>query len=52
MIKVKMNVQTAYYGELLRKGKVYEIEKKTAQRWIDSKIAQQSNHINKTRPSD
>ena len=39
LIKVKMNVQTAYYGELLRKGKVYDIERKTAERWIASKIA-------------
>jgi len=40
MIKVKMNVQTAYHGKLLRKGKVYEVEKKTAERWIASKIAE------------
>jgi len=52
MIKVKMNVQSAYYGELLRKGKIYEIEKKTAQRWIDSNIAQRIEQINQTEPSD
>lgn len=39
MIKVKMNVQTAYHGELLRAGKIYEIDEKTAKRWIASKIA-------------
>lgn len=40
MIKVKMNVQTAYYGDLLRKGKVYNIAKETAERWIASNIAE------------
>ncbi|MEC5422980.1 hypothetical protein QGM71_05640 [Virgibacillus sp. C22-A2] len=39
MIKVKMNVQTAYHGELLREGKVYEIDETIAKRWIASKIA-------------
>ncbi|GAB3799238.1 hypothetical protein [Virgibacillus kimchii] len=39
MIKVKMNVQTAYHGELLRAGKIYEIDEPTAKRWIASKIA-------------
>ncbi|WP_165767964.1 hypothetical protein [Virgibacillus indicus] len=39
MIKVKMNVQTAYHGELLRAGKVYEIDETIAKRWIASKIA-------------
>lgn len=39
MIKVKMNVQTMYKGELLRAGKVYEINKDTAEKWIVSKIA-------------
>lgn len=39
MIKVKMNVQTAYHGELLRAGKVYEIDETTAKRWIASKLA-------------
>ncbi|MFD2044891.1 hypothetical protein ACFSTA_14500 [Ornithinibacillus salinisoli] len=41
MVKVKMNVQTAYHGELLRAGKVYEIDEKTAKRWITSKIAEE-----------
>lgn len=40
MIKVKMNVQTAYHGELLRAGKIYEIEKEIAERWIASKLAE------------
>lgn len=39
MMKVKMNVQTMYRGELLRAGKTYEISKETAERWIVSKIA-------------
>ena len=39
MIKVKMNVQTMYRGELLRAGKTYEINEETAERWIVSKIA-------------
>jgi hypothetical protein len=39
MIKVKMNVQTAYHGELLRAGKVYEIEDTIAKRWIASNLA-------------
>lgn len=40
MIKVKMNVQTMYRGELLRKDKVYAINKETAERWIISKLAE------------
>jgi len=52
MIKIKMNVQTAYYGELLRKGKIYEIERKTAQRWIDSKIAEHATPKSDTMDSD
>jgi hypothetical protein len=40
MIKVKMNVQTSYHGQLLRAGKVYEIEKEIALRWIASKLAE------------
>ncbi|SHG44200.1 hypothetical protein [Ornithinibacillus halophilus] len=39
MVKVKMNVQTAYHGDLLREGKVYEIDEETAKRWIAGKIA-------------
>ncbi|MGM8364542.1 hypothetical protein ACLIBG_03565 [Virgibacillus sp. W0181] len=38
-MKVKMNVQTMYHGDLLRKDKVYDIEDGTAERWIISKIA-------------
>ncbi|MFC4023935.1 hypothetical protein ACFOUV_09025 [Oceanobacillus longus] len=41
MIKVKMNVQTAYHGELLRAGKVYEVEETIAKRWIASKLAEE-----------
>jgi len=43
LIKVKMNVQTAYYGDLLRKGNIYEVEQQTAERWIASKIADKVN---------
>jgi len=39
MRKVKLNVQTMYQGELLRAGKVYEVNKKTAERWIASNLA-------------
>ncbi len=40
MIKVKMNVQTMYKGELLRAGKIYTVSDETAERWIISKIAE------------
>lgn len=39
MIKVKLNVQTMYKGELLRAGKVYNINKETAKKWIVSNLA-------------
>jgi hypothetical protein len=39
MMKLKMNVQTTYHGDLLRAGKIYEIDAETAKRWIASKIA-------------
>ncbi len=39
MIRIKMNVQTMYKGELLRAGKIYEINEKTAEKWIISNIA-------------
>ncbi len=42
MIKVKMNVQTAYHGNLLRAGKVYEIDEAIAKRWIASNIAEKA----------
>lgn len=42
MTKVRMNVQTAYHGELLRAGKVYEVDDVTAERWIESGIAERS----------
>lgn len=35
-----MNVQTMYRGELLRAGKIYEISKETAEKWIASKLAE------------
>ncbi|WP_284139200.1 MULTISPECIES: hypothetical protein [unclassified Virgibacillus] len=40
MVKVKMNVQTAYHGDLLREGKVYEVDEETAKRWLASKLAE------------
>ena len=40
MVKVKLNVQTMYRGELLRAGKVYEVSEETAERWIVSKLAE------------
>lgn len=40
MMKVKLNVQTMYRGELLRAGKVYTVNKETAERWIASKLAE------------
>lgn len=40
MLKVKMNVQTAYHGDLLRAGKEYEIDEGTAKRWSESGIAE------------
>ncbi|MFA1821764.1 hypothetical protein ACDX78_16550 [Virgibacillus oceani] len=39
-MKVKMNVQTAYRGDLLRAGKIYEIDESTAMRWVASKLAE------------
>ncbi|GAA0590141.1 hypothetical protein GCM10009001_02620 [Virgibacillus siamensis] len=38
-MKIKMNVQTAFHGDLLRAGKIYEIDEDTAKRWLASKIA-------------
>jgi len=40
-MKVKMNVQTAYHGDLLRAGKEYEIDEEIAKRWIASKLAEE-----------
>ncbi len=41
-ITIKMNVQTMYKGELLRAGKVYTVNKETAERWIISGLAEAS----------
>jgi len=38
-VDVKMNVQTMYRAELLRAGKVYSVNKETAERWIVSGLA-------------
>lgn len=40
-MKVKMNVQTAYHGDLLRAGKEYEIDEETAERWLASRLAEE-----------
>lgn len=40
MKKVKMLVQSTYNNELLRAGKVYEVNDETAKRWDASKIAE------------
>ncbi|GGP07023.1 hypothetical protein [Oceanobacillus neutriphilus] len=40
-MKVKMNVQTAYHGNLLRAGKEYEIDEETAERWVSSRLAEE-----------
>lgn len=42
MTKVKMNVQTAYHGDLFRAGKEYEVDETTAERWIKSRIAEKA----------
>ncbi|MDY0393290.1 hypothetical protein ACFSMW_14495 [Virgibacillus halophilus] len=42
MVKVKMNVQTAYHGQLFRAGKVYEVDEETAKRWFASKLAEEA----------
>ncbi|SDJ69302.1 hypothetical protein [Sediminibacillus albus] len=39
MLLVRMNVQTAYHGEIFREGKEYEVDDSTANRWQSSKIA-------------
>lgn len=39
-MKIKMLVQTMYRGELLRAGKVYDINEETAQKWLISKMAE------------
>lgn len=40
MRKIRMLVQTTYHGELLRAGKVYEVEEEIAKRWLESGIAE------------
>lgn len=40
MAKVKMLVQSTYNKELLRAGKIYEINDETAKRWQISRIAE------------
>lgn len=41
-MKVKMNVQSMYKGELLRAGKTYEVNEETAERWIISGLAEKT----------
>ncbi|SHN18297.1 hypothetical protein [Gracilibacillus kekensis] len=40
MTKVKMLVQSTYNKELLRVGKIYEVNEETAKRWQVSRIAE------------
>ncbi len=40
MTKVKMLVQSTYNKELLRAGKIYEVNEETAKRWQVSRIAE------------
>jgi len=40
MAKVKMLVQSTYNKELLRAGKIYEVNDETAKRWEISGIAE------------
>ncbi len=42
LVKVKMNVQTMYQANLLRAGKIYEVKKDTAERWIISGLAEEA----------
>lgn len=48
MIKVKLNVQTMYKGELLRAGNIYDINKKTAEKWIASNLAAEVDETNES----
>ena len=41
-VKVRMNVQTSYHGQLLRAGKEYEVDKEVAERWVASKLAEKA----------
>ena len=38
-MKVKMNVQTTFQGNVLKKGEEYEVKKNVAKRWEDRNIA-------------
>ncbi|WP_187371022.1 hypothetical protein [Gracilibacillus massiliensis] len=40
MTKVKMLVQSTYNKEVLRAGKIYEVNEETAKRWQVSTIAE------------
>lgn len=40
VLKIKMLVQTQYKSELLRQGKIYDINEETAKRWLLSKLAE------------
>ncbi|ENH97273.1 hypothetical protein J416_04623 [Gracilibacillus halophilus YIM-C55.5] len=39
-MKIKMLVQSTYQDQLLRAGKIYEINDETANRWVVSGIAE------------
>lgn len=49
-MKVKMLVQSQYKSELLREGKVYEINDDTAKRWVLSGLAEKAPEKDKSKP--
>lgn len=51
-MKVKMLVQSQYKSELLRLGKVYEINDKTANRWVLSGLAEKAPETDESKPAE
>ena len=49
-MKVKMLVQSQYKSELLRLGKVYEINDTTAKRWVLSGLAEKALETAESKP--
>ncbi|MGM0522975.1 MAG: hypothetical protein ACQER2_02870 [Bacillota bacterium] len=49
-MKVKMLVQSQYKSELLRLGKVYDINDDTAKRWVLSGLAEKAPETDKSKP--
>lgn len=48
-MKVKMLVQSQYKSQLLRLGKVYEINDDTAKRWVLSGLAEKAPEANESK---